>query len=94
MTGLLSCAVLGDVWSIIDSCADSCLFNSFFSNNVRGGGKEAYGQVMSNLCVSKTFQCLSIKKIRAGHEFWTFSASELDVARMNLDQGHDTPSGH
>lgn len=40
---------------------------------------------------SKNCQCLSIKKW-TGHEFWTFSANNLELARMTLDQIHDTPS--
>lgn len=33
MIGVSACVVLGDMWSIIDSGADNCQNNAFFTNN-------------------------------------------------------------
>lgn len=38
--------------------------------------------------------CVSLRKIRTKHEFFTFLDSDLHLAQMTLGESHDTLSGH
>lgn len=41
----------------------------------------------------KNLQCLSMRQIWTGHEFCSFPANDIELARKNLGQNHDRPLG-